>query len=215
MGAVAYKTDGSLPVPASSGLREEASLIHQILGGRPDLLNDLIQPHLHPLWRTVRGRMGNDPDVDDVVQQSVFKACTHLEQFRLEASFRTWLIRIALNEVTQLWRKRVTARSVLLDVTAFNAMQVADSKESPLSACIRSQKSQLIQLAIASLPEMYQAVIRMRDLEGHSTAEVAEKLSLSVTAVKTRHHRGRRRMAKYLLHARMTAGASLGRLADH
>jgi DNA-directed RNA polymerase specialized sigma24 family protein len=75
--------------PNMTGL-EEAGLIRKI-SGRQELFADLIAPHLRPLLHIVRATMGSHQDV-------ALKAFTHLDQFRFEASFRTWLTRIGLNQ---------------------------------------------------------------------------------------------------------------------
>ena len=193
MGTVACNLDELSPIPALGGERHEASLIRQILMGRRDLLGDLIEPHLGTLWRAVQAKMGNDPEIDDVVQQTVLKAFIHLAQFRSEAIFRTWLIRIALNEVTQNWRRRLASRSIVLDPSAIAEIQVTDPKDSPFEVCERSQAAGFLQTALATLPEQYRLVIRMRDFEERSISEVADALGLTPSAVKTRHHRARPR----------------------
>ena len=48
----------------------------------------------------------NTSDEDDLVQEVFFKAWRHLGSFRSEAEFRTWIIRIAINEVMQLYRRK-------------------------------------------------------------------------------------------------------------
>ena len=186
------------PIPEAPGEYREALLIRQVLAGRRDLFGDLIEPHLDAVWRAVRARMGNDPDIDDVAQQAIFKAFTHLEQFRFEGGFRTWLIRIALNEVIQNWRKRFASRSVMMEPSAIAAASVTDPKDSPFNLCVRSQASRLLQTAFATLPESYRLVVRMRDFEERSVSDVAKALRLTTSAVKTRHHRARLRMAKIL-----------------
>jgi len=198
MGTLTYPLDKMPTVPGAQGEHTEAELIREILAGRRDLFDDLIKPHLNAVRRTVRARMGNDPDIDDVAQKAVCKAYTRLEQFRFEGGFRTWLIRIALNEVIQNWRKRVASRSVMVEPLTLAAVSVADPKNSPFHLCVRSQTTRLLQTAVATLPERYRLVIRMRDFEELSVAEVAEALSLTTAAVKTRHHRARRRMATIL-----------------
>ena len=80
---------------------EETVLIGQILVGRKELFDDLLEPHLTSLFRFVRSRMGSDSEAEDVIQVTILKAFTHLAKFRFEASFRSWLIRIAINEVAQ------------------------------------------------------------------------------------------------------------------
>jgi RNA polymerase sigma-70 factor (ECF subfamily) len=198
MGTLTYTLDQVSLNSELRGENREALLIRQILAGRRDLFGDLIEPHLKAVWRAVRAKMGNDPDIDDVAQQAVVKAFTHLEQFRFEGGFRTWLIRIAYNEVIQNWRKRFTSRAVAMEPSALAAVLVADPKDGPFNLCVRSQTAGLLQTAVAALPEPYRLVVRMRDFEERSISEVAEALSLTASAVKTRHHRARLRMAKIL-----------------
>ena len=198
MGTVTCTADGVSPLPVWQGEQKESVIIRQILGGRRDLLENLIEPHLEPLWRTVKAKVRDDADTDDIVQQAVFKALTHLEQYRFEASFRSWLIQIAINEVAQLWRKRFASRSTPWDPKAIAEIKVVDPKESPFNACARAQNARLLQLALASLPEKYRVIVRMRDLEERTIIEVAGKLRLTVAAVKTRHYRGRLQIAKFL-----------------
>jgi sigma-70-like protein len=103
MGAVGCTLTKLVPALTATGeyrsSQEESLLIGQILEGRKDLFGDLLQPHLTAVLRLVRAKMRNDSEADDVIQQTILKAFTRLEQFRFEASFKTWLIRIAIREV--------------------------------------------------------------------------------------------------------------------
>ena len=208
MGTITYSVGTALANPCIGNEHKDASLIRQILTGRKDLLGDPIKPHLDPLRRCVRAKMGNNPDVEDVVQQTIFKAFTHLDQFRFEACFKTWLTRIALNEVAQSWRRRVSGRWVGLEDSAQTVLQAMDPSDSPLRAYERSQTANLLQRALSSLPERYRVVVRMRDLEERSISEVAEVLCITIGAVKSRHHRGRLRMAQILSRTRRLTPAS-------
>jgi RNA polymerase sigma factor (sigma-70 family) len=202
MGTITCTANEVSPMPLLRGEEKEALIIRQILGGRRDLLENLIEPHLDALWRTVKAKVRDDADTDDIVQVAVFKALTHLGQYRFEASFRSWLIKIALNETSQLWRKRSASRSVPWDPRAIAGLKVVDPKESPFNACLRAQDARLLQLALASLPEKYRVVVRMRDLEERTIIDVAAKLRLTTGAVKTRHHRGRLQMARFFSRTR-------------
>jgi RNA polymerase sigma-70 factor, ECF subfamily len=208
MGTITYSVGTALANPYIRNEHKDASLIRQILTGRKDLLDDLIKPHIEPIRRCVRAKMGNDPDVEDIVQQTIFKAFTHLDQFRFEACFKTWLTRIALNEVAQSWRRRVSGRWIGLEDSTQTILQVTDPSDSPLRAYERSQTAKLLQRALSSLPERYQVVVRMRDLEERSISEVAEALCITIGAVKSRHHRGRSRIAQILSRDRKATGAS-------
>jgi RNA polymerase sigma-70 factor (ECF subfamily) len=183
--------------PSSIGT-EEVSLIREILGGRRDLFGDLITPHLRPLIQIVRATMGGHPDVDDIVQQTALKALTRLEQFRCEASFRTWLIKIGLNEVRDWRRKCVSSRLLALDVPTLAQFPDAEERHSPLVECQRNEAVVRLRAALPRLPKKYRLVIILRDFEDLNFSEIAQRLGLTIPTVKTRHLRARRKLATVL-----------------
>ena len=177
---------------------DEAELIYEILGGRRELFGDLIAPHLAPLLHTVRATGSGPSDVPDIVQQAVLKAFTHLKQFRFEASFRTWLLRIGMNEARQWRRKSASSRLTELADPALPELAAADRKHSPLAEFLRNEQTNQVRAAVARLPEKYRMVVLLRDLEDLSIYEVAGRLGLTIPAVKTRHLRAREKLAKFL-----------------
>jgi RNA polymerase sigma-70 factor, ECF subfamily len=181
---------------------DDAALIRGILRGQRDLFDDLIARHLASLSRIVRVTIGGRPEVEDIVQQTVLKAFTHLAQFRFEAGFRTWLIRIGLNEARQ-WRRKYASSPVLECTGAeFSELDIADPSYSPLIEYQRSEIGTQLRAALARLPEKYRTVILLRDLEDLSISEVAVRLGLTVPAVKTRHRRARQKVAGFLEQSR-------------
>src|ERR1700689_3359866 len=124
---------------------EEAVLIGRILAGRKDLFDELLKPHLAPLWRVVQAKIGTHTDVEDVVQQTLLKAYLHLEQFRNEARFSTWLIRIALHEILQLHRLRWSSHLVSLYPLALCRFQGCE--DSPYKQLERMETHQLLRKA--------------------------------------------------------------------
>jgi RNA polymerase sigma-70 factor (ECF subfamily) len=177
---------------------DEGELIRKILGGQRDLFGDLIAPHLTPLLRTLKATIGGDAEVEDIIQQTTLKAFTHLQQFRFEASFRTWLIRIGLNEARAWRRKRASSRLLALDPSTLTQLPITDKGLSPGSECERREARARLRTALAHLPEKYRIVVLLRDLYGFSLSEVALQLGLTIPAVKTRQLRARRKMAKLL-----------------
>jgi RNA polymerase sigma-70 factor (ECF subfamily) len=186
------------PTPTGSGTgANEAALIGKIVGDQPDLFWHLITPHLALLSRIVRATIGGHPEVEDIVQTTL-KAFIHLEQFRFEAGFRTWLIQIGVNEARQ-WRRKY-ASSPLLESTraAFSERHIADESHSPLIEYQKSETGAQVGAALARLPEKYRIVILLWDLEELSISEVARRLGLTISAVKTRHRRARQKVADSL-----------------
>ncbi|HUA82759.1 MAG TPA: sigma-70 family RNA polymerase sigma factor [Bryobacteraceae bacterium] len=174
----------------------EAALIRQIVQGRRDLFGELLRPHLPVLLRFVRSKMKNDPCSEDVVQQTALKAFIHLDQFQFRSSFRTWLFRIAINEVMSSRQK--ISRLVVQDDSGLAQLRVADQSPSPLKQCERQEMTRLVRGAVNKLAEKYRIVLRLRDLEHLTLCETAEVLHLSLPAVKTRHYRARRKIRRFL-----------------
>ena len=165
-------------------------LIDSVLAGRTDAFVDLVKPHLAPLTRFARMRLRNDSEAEDVVQQAVLQAFHNLGQFRREASFKTWLSRIAWNEVIHLRRGKAIAPVRPLHGNV--AERVADPSAPADMQMQRRQETARLRRALTRLPEKYRMIIELRDLRELSVAATARSLSLTVANVKTRHHRARK-----------------------
>lgn len=174
----------------------EESLIDSALQGRPDAFGDLVRPYLGSLNRFARTKLRCESEAEDIVQQAVLSAFSHLREFRREASFRTWLGAIAVNEVIHWHRGRAVAPVRPLDET--RAANLVDTSTSPDAQCRRREEAESLHQALAKLPRKYRQMIQLRDLSELSVAETAHALSLTVGAVKTRHHRARKLLAHRL-----------------
>lgn len=154
---------------------------------------DLLEPNLGPLKRYVASVLKHSADVEDIVQQTALKAYVHLDQFRFEAQFGTWLRRIALNEIRQLHRQRSRLRTA----EGVN-LEIADGRESAQAVWERRETAQEVHRAIRRLSAKHRAVVALRYLNGLDLAEIAERLSISTGAVKIRLHRARRQLVRDL-----------------
>ena len=181
----------------------ERLLIDRTLQGRTDAFGDLVQPHLTSLHRLARMRLQSKSEAEDVVQQAVLRAFSHLRQFRREASFKTWLSAITFHEVSQLRRTRAIGP---VGTMQHLAADVADPTSPPDVQCQRRQDVERLHQAVTRLPEKYRRVIQLRDLHELSIAETAQSLSLSVGVIKTRHHRARKLLVRWLAGTQKVAG---------
>jgi RNA polymerase sigma-70 factor (ECF subfamily) len=184
---------------------EEAALIRCVAAGDTGRFFDLIHPHLVLVWRTIRARMRNDADAQDVIQETLLKAFKHLAQFRFEASFRTWLCQIAINQVCQTRRDAASWRIADLDEREFEHMLVSDRQDSIEARCERLESGQMLGEAIAALPKKYRQVVQLRDLRELSIDETARSLYLTRSAVKSRHHRARQLLCRQVTGERNAA----------
>ena len=184
------------PQPGTLSSESEKLLVSRALQGWNDAFADLLQPCLKPLNQFARTRLHGEFEAEDVVQQSVLRALSHLEQFRGEASFKTWLCTIALNEVLHCLRGRAARRLQPLDMSPADCL--ADPTSSPHAQFERREKAARLHKALTRLPQKYRLIIQLRDLGELSIAETARSLSLTSSAVRTRHHRARKLLIRSL-----------------
>ena len=148
------------------------------------------------LTRFARSLCGSAPDAEDVAQSSLVKAAEHLEGFRGEASIRTWLHRIVLNECRMLHR-RPPPRSVEQILEARGTIEgepiglpdVVGPEESALA----SELQATVLRALRALPDEYRTVLLLADGKGGGlpVEEIARLVGGSVPAVRAKLHRAR------------------------
>ena len=192
---------------ASNELLPDEELVARVAGGEPALFELLMRRHNQRVYRAVRAVLGSEEEVEDVMQQAYLNAYSHLGQFAGEARFTTWLTRIAVNEA--LARKRRGAFIVQGDqeMTMHLASGTADPEQQAAAAELRD----VMQREIEALPIAFRTVFILREVDGLSTAETAEALSISEDLVKTRLHRARAALRENLFR---TAGVTLGTLYE-
>jgi RNA polymerase sigma-70 factor (ECF subfamily) len=131
------------------------------------------------------------------------KAYEHLDQFKGDSKFYTWIVRIAVNQALMKLRRRKTDKSVSLDDTIDTGedtvvREIAAWDENPEQQFSREELADILDGAIQGLDPIYRSVFVLRDVEDLSTEETAEALGLSVPAVKSRLLRARLQLREKL-----------------
>lgn len=136
---------------------------------------------------------GHREDAEEVAQETLLKVFTSFSQLRDAANVRSWIFRIARNVCTSKRRKSVFApvEEVSLDQLQMLGKEIADWKKLPEQIAISGELNGALRKAIRNLPDIYQPVLLLRDVEGLSTKETAAALAIAEDAVKTRLHRAR------------------------
>jgi len=148
------------------------------------------------LFRLARSILRDDAEAEDVVQESYVRAFTGLDLFRGDASFGTWITRIAVNEALgRLRRRRPTIdwetyseNRTTAQVIDFPASAVSNDPERMMA---QSEVRAVLERAIDELPDSFRAVFVARIVEGLTIEETADLFGLKPETVKTRLHRAR------------------------
>jgi RNA polymerase sigma-70 factor (ECF subfamily) len=162
---------------------------------------NIYQEHKPAIRRWIQRFVRREEEVDDLVHETFLKAWTHLPQFRGEAKLATWLCRIALNEVRQLYRRQRTRDQRHRTSTGFSRQEelLADPSAFSLTTVVKTDTGAMLRGMIQNLPKPMRDAITLRDLEEVPISQAAARLGLTISALKTRHFRARRELKRHLL----------------
>ena len=145
--------------------------------------------HIRPeLLRYCARMTGSVVDGEDVVQETLARACYELSQMRELPPLRPWLFRIAHNRAINHWRYEQHRRSDPLEAADHLA---ADAEFEPENALARTQAVSAAIACFLELAPAQRGCVILKDVLDHSIDEIAAELSLSLPAVKAALHRGR------------------------
>lgn len=178
----------------------DEEIVAKVIAGKSNLFEVLVRRHNQQLFRIVRSYITDEEDVKDVMQTAYLKAYDKLHQFRSEAKFSTWLIRIAINEALKLLKKKKKISEVETVTDTADKDQINRSVTSdPETNVIQSDMNEYVERAIDRLPLPYRRVFIMREIEQMSTKETAKCLEITRVNVKVRLHRAKGMLKKELL----------------
>jgi RNA polymerase sigma-70 factor (ECF subfamily) len=188
--------------PPDIGGEDDLALIELVLAGDRRAFEPLVRKHERRVFRVVLAVLGNVEDAEDAMQDTFIKAYRHLDQFRRESRFTTWLTRIAVNDALQ--KRQSRKESVSLDESRDVESKSLPGRFEPWRADPeklygKQEIRQLVEGAIQTLPPIYRETLVLRDVEEMSAEEAAEALGITVPALKSR-----------LLRARLLLRESLG-----
>jgi RNA polymerase sigma-70 factor (ECF subfamily) len=133
------------------------------------------------------------------MQQAYVNAYSHLRQFDGRAQFSTWLTRIAVHEALARIRRRARLTELLPDRHSLeDSLMPTTSTPDPERQAFSRELGRVLEHAIDRLPDGAREVFMLRQVEGMSTAEVAEALDVSEDVVKTRFSRARAALRRNL-----------------
>jgi RNA polymerase sigma-70 factor (ECF subfamily) len=173
--------------------QNDADLVRQTLCGNTSAYNGLVMRYQRQVYNLAYRMLGNAEDAGDLVQETFLRAYGALASFRQDASFLTWLYKIASNLCIDQLRSRKARSALSLDVELEEGREpAADSRNcSPEELAIRDSVQDVVQRAISNLPEKYRVVVVMRHLQDMSVEEIANVLEMPTGTVKTHLFRAR------------------------
>jgi RNA polymerase sigma-70 factor, ECF subfamily len=200
------KTDGTnsmtndqiLKKPSVEVLRkmDDEALITIFQGGDHDVYRFLVERHQERI-RNLLFSIFHDRDyIDDLAQEVFIKAYQALPHFRFEASFYTWLYRIAVNKSRDELRKKKIRRFF-----SFQTLDEGIGEELNVQLStppVNRDAQELVALGLKTLPEKFRIAVILKDIDGLSYEEIAEVMQCELGTVKSRISRARSMLRKAL-----------------
>lgn len=172
---------------------DERILIDRCRTGDADAFGTLVERYQDRLYGTLVHLLGSSQDALDVAQDAFVLAYQNLPSFRGDSAFYSWLFRIAYNAAVSFRRRNRQPRRSLDELDDRHGGDPADARTSadPTTALLTDERRQIVQDALATLPEEHRTVLVLKELEGLRYDEIAEVLGCPIGTVRSRIHRAR------------------------
>lgn len=170
----------------------ENELIAKAVKGDINAFEQLIEDYQSMVYNISLKTLYNAEDAADAAQDALIKVYKNIGSFQGKSKFSTWIYRITYNVCLDKIRKNKNQEYELIDNT------VEDTAPTPQSALMDTERAEVIQKAIYSLPHDQKTVIIMRDVNGLPYDEIAEILDCSLGTVKSRINRARLKLREIL-----------------
>ena len=195
----------------SAGEMTDEGLVLKAASGDGSAFEQLVLRYQDRVFNILMRMCGSADEAEDLAQETFLKAYRALNSFRQGSSFYTWLFRIAVN--TSFSRRRQEGRRKSHEVMRLDAAGtdgedgekslrevVADrsAENDPTGNLEKEHIRQRVKEGLEQIDPDYRTILILRDMEGLDYDAIAETLSITRAAVKSRLHRARQEMARIL-----------------
>jgi len=180
---------------ASLSHRTDEELVHAAQAGESPAFDELVRRYTTVVYRILYKILRHEEDTQDALQDTFVSAYRALPRFRQDARFSTWIYRIATNAALMKARARksnlVSIDDPGEDGEAKTVWELPDWSATPDEELLSGETRQVMEEAIQALPAEQRAAFVLHDVQNLSSAETAEAMGITVSAVNSRLHRAR------------------------
>lgn len=173
---------------------DETSLLARARAGESEAVAELVRLHIDDVYAVTARVLGDRHLAQDAAQDAMINALRSLDRFRGESSFRTWVLRIAVNAARSVARRRTRRREVPIDVVAEHA---ADPSDIAVLTATRDEADRATAL-LGQLPEKQRMTVSLRIHQGLSYQEIGRVLDCTEGAARVNYHLGVKRLRELM-----------------
>ena len=169
----------------------ETEIIGRIIRGEKSLYELIVRRFNPYLYKIGRSYNYNHEDTQDLMQDTFIDAYKNLNQFEGRASFKTWIIRIMMNNCYRKKRKSSFKNEIIQDMND-NSKPMFISGNNDTEKTIQNRElGHIIEKALVNIPFDYRMVFSLREINGLNVSDTADLLEISESNVKVRLNRAK------------------------
>ena len=166
--------------------------------GDQDAFAELVYLFQDPVYNLCFRMLGESGEAEDATQETFLRVFKNLDRYDTTRPFKTWLLSIASNHCIDRLRKRRMQLVSLDDDPTAAALALRSKDPTPEQAAVYGELSSYVQGLLLQLDEHYRLAVVYRYWYQYSYAEIAELMSTTESAIKSRLHRARKKLAELL-----------------
>jgi RNA polymerase sigma-70 factor (ECF subfamily) len=179
---------------------EVDELITRCQSGTLQAFDELVARYQRFVFTVVYQHLGSTDEIEDIAQEVFLRVFKFIGRYRGQASFETWLYKVALNYIRTHQRRRSLLGRFFIELPertddsgrSFDMVaRLADDARDPAHSDEHRRIVEEIMQVVRSLPPMYRDVLIMREVNELSYDEISEILGVSMGTVKSRLNRAR------------------------
>src|SRR5690554_1873530 len=169
----------------------ETEIIERVLKGEKSLYELIVRRFNAYLYKIGRSYNYNHEDTQDLMQDTYIDAFKSLSQFENRSSFKTWIIRIMMNNCYRKREKSSSRNEIMQDVNE-HATPMFTNRNNETDKVIQSRElGTIIENSLVKIPLDYRMVFSLREINGLNVSETAAMLNISEANVKVRLNRAK------------------------
>jgi RNA polymerase sigma-70 factor (ECF subfamily) len=179
------------------------AIVQRVQNGEVSAFNQLVQKYRQSLFSIIYNMTGNREDATDITQEVFIKAFQSINRFRGQASFYTWIYRIAVNSSITFIKKAKKQRFInyeTIDETLVSSeiLEYFTAKTKTEKGALLTELQEKLNEALQKLSPKHRLVVILHEVEGMNHKSIADIMKTSEGTVRSRLHYAKKMLQSFL-----------------
>jgi len=175
----------------------DLEIVQKIVAGEAELFEIIIRRNNPSLYKVGRSYNYNHEDTQDLMQDTYIDAFTSLSKFENRSTFKTWIIKIMLNNCYKKQQRWSSKNIITAEINEKSTPMYSNNQNTDTGKTVMNKElNYVIENALQQIPIDYRMVFSLREVNGLNVLETADALNISEANVKVRLNRAKSMLRK-------------------